>query len=845
MTKIIHPSFAKGELSPELNGRVDIAAYAVGLKTARNIFVRSSGGARNRPGTQFIGMCKDHSYAPRLIPFQFKTTDQYVIEMGNLYARFIRNGAYVLESAKTITGATQANPVVITATSHGFSNGDDVEIYDVGGMKRLNSRRFRVAGVTTHTFQLTDPVSGANIDGTAFAAYTSGGTAARVYTLSTPYATADLDELKFVQSADVMTLTHRGYAPRQLSRTGHTSWTLTTITFAPTQAAPTSLVITPATPAAATANYAVTAINAENGEESLIVNGAISNSADPPNNTLTWTAASGASKYSVYRLENGLYVWIGDGTSPFVDDNLTPDYNISPPDARNPFNATGDYPAVATYFEQRRVFGGTINKPDTLWFTRTGLHGNLTISQPIADDVAITATLASQKVNEIRGLMPNNVLLAFTSGSEHKIDSGSDAAFSATSFRQKPQSDWGISYLRPLAVGNTTLFVEDSGARVRTLGYSLQLDGYTGANIGLLASHLTESNTIVDWDLAHAPDSIIYMCRDDGELLTLTFNQEQEVTAWTHWDTLGNFERVIVLYSETNGIEDEVYFVVKRKVNGQTVRYVEKLHTRIFEDVRDCFFVDCGLSLDVPVTITDATEANPVVITAVGHGFSNGDEVDIADIEWEPDFDDYDNETQPEQLNNKRFTVRNKTTDTFELEYEGIAVDGSGFNAYVQGGEVRKAVSTVTGLDHLEGLEVIILADGSVVRGKTVASGAISLGFKASRVHVGRKFISDMEPMNVEAPTGTIQGIKKKISYVILRLRNTRGLWVGPTPTQLTELPLRELEDYDSPTDLFTGDKRVDIESDWNTDGRVFLRQRDPLPMEVLAIVPDILVEDA
>src|SRR5690606_26081962 len=114
-------------------------------------------------------------------------------------------------------------------------------------------------------------------------------------------------------------------------------------------------------------------------------------------------------------------------------------------------------------------------------------------------------------------------------------------------------------------------------------------------------------------------------------------------------------------------IDELPYFVVKRKVDGNTVRYIERLHVRRFEDVRDAFFVDCGLSYDNPITITGITSANPVVITAASHGLSDGDTVDFSDIVWEPDVDEQDNETQPNQLKG-RYVVANKTADTFQIK---------------------------------------------------------------------------------------------------------------------------------------------------------------------------------
>jgi hypothetical protein len=370
------------------------------------------------------------------------------------------------------------------------------------------------------------------------------------------------------------------------------------------------------------------------------------------------------------------------------------------------------------------------------------------------------------------------------------------------------------------------------------MGFSWQVDGYEGKDLTLLAGHMFETYRIVDLTFARSPDPIVHMTRSDGQATAFTFNKEQDMAAWARWDTQGKFERVSSLRHSSTEIDEAVYFVVKRKINGKTVRYIERTHSRRFTDVRDAFFVDAGISYDSPVTITAITAANPPVVTAAAHGFSNGDEVDIFDVTWTSTIDDDGNETQPDQLNGRRYTVANKTANTFELS----GVDASAYDAYVEGGTVRKAASTITGLDHLEGAEVVALADGNVIEGLTVANGAVTLDRKFSRVHIGLRFIADLETLNIEAPSGTIQGKFKKISKVTVRFEKSRGLLIGPNSDQLVEAKWRSTERLGAPTELLTGDKEIVLEPSWNSDGRLLLRQKYPLPMTILAVIPDIAV---
>lgn len=227
MEYLNQPSFSAGEIGPELYARVDQDFYNIGLKTAENVIIRQYGGASNRAGTKFVGQSKISSRKSRLIPFQFNNEQTYAIDLGHLYMRIIKDGAEVLEAAVNISGATQANPCVITANAHGYSNGDDVYITGIVGMTELNGRTFRVAGVTTNTFQLTT-LLGTNVNSSAFAAYGSGGTVARVYTVATPWEEGDLFDLTHVQNNDVITITHPDYAPRDITRTAHNAWTIAT-----------------------------------------------------------------------------------------------------------------------------------------------------------------------------------------------------------------------------------------------------------------------------------------------------------------------------------------------------------------------------------------------------------------------------------------------------------------------------------------------------------------------------------------------------------------------------------------------------------------------------------------
>jgi len=269
MTTVIQRSFAAGEIAPALYGRVDQVKYATGLRTCRNHIVQRHGGVSNRPGTQYIADVKFPGKKVRLIPFIFNDDQTYILEFGDLYMRVHRLGVQQTIGTVGINDVTSANPAVVTtAAAHGYSTGDHVAISSVGGMTELNNRNFEITVLTTTTFELKFLTGGA-VDSTSFGAYTSGGSVSKVFEITTPYVEADLPNLKFVQSADVVTLVHPNYAPRELARTGHTTWTLTEIDFIPNTTHPTGASGSAGGAGSDTYKYKITAVDSDTLEESL------------------------------------------------------------------------------------------------------------------------------------------------------------------------------------------------------------------------------------------------------------------------------------------------------------------------------------------------------------------------------------------------------------------------------------------------------------------------------------------------------------------------------------------------------------------------------------------------
>ena len=841
MVKVIQPNLSGGEVSDAIAARVDIDKYKTSVYKAENFFPQVHGGLTNRPGLEFIGPTKGTGET-RLIPFEFNTTQTYILEFGDQYMRVIKDGGQVLNTSKslTITNITQANPAVMLVNSpHGLSNNQSVFISGVVGMTQLNGRTFNITSLGSNQFSLQDN-AGNDIDTTGYTAYASGGTADAIFELSTPYAAADLFELQYVQSADVMTIVHPTYAPKDLTRTDHDAWALSSITFAPSQAYPTNLTTTVNASGSETYNYAVTAVNEENAEESLAAEVTLTGASTTPDNTINWVEASGAGSYNIYRQKNGVFGFIGraEGSS-FQDENIDPDTGDSPPKARNPFNAVNDYPSAVGYHQQRRIFANTNNDTQKFFMSQTAHIANMSVSTPAKDDDAITATIASRQVNEIRHFVSLSDLVILTSGGEWLVE-GVDGVITPTGIQIKPQSYYGATILPPIVAGDIVIYMQP-GQTVRDLGYKFESDSYTGNDLSILSRHLFDYNTMVDWSFAQAPHNLIWCVRDDGIAVCMTYSREQNVFGWSRHTTKGSFKSVASIREDD---DDFAYFIVERSINGVTTKYIERMATRDNTDIQDSFFVDAGLTLDSPISISGFTKANPVVITtSTAHGLSNGDTVDISGIRvasttetrgWVADTD----------IEGSGYTVANVTSTTFELQNNGSNVDGTAFGTYHSYGEVRKAVDTVSGLWHLEGENVVALANGYVVRDLTVSNGAVSFDGKASRIHVGMPYTAEMQTLRLDNGNllDSIQGRTKKISRLTLRFEQSLGGFYGPDRDHMREIKYGLPASWGQPASWITGDKDVTMSPSWNKDGYIVVQQRDPLPMTILAVIPDVVV---
>ena len=679
-------NFTSGVLSPGVYARIDLQKYASGCRIIRNAVVRAHGGISNRPGTMFVDELPGGG---RLIPFVYSVTQTYVLCFYD-------------------------------------PNPSDPEAHCA------KMRIFKAGGVV--------------IDG--------DGAAVEV---DTPYQPSELSRVKFAQSADTMFLAHPAHRPFTLTRSSHTDWTFREMSFFPDIAAPANLRATASgfvdetgTYVETSVDYKVAAVNEREVES--VPGGAVtvetlSTWPSGARVLLTWDAVDGAIRYEVYKNARGYYEWIGSAeTTTFTDDYIEGDSSTGPKENRDPFAEPGDYPGVVGIYQQRLIFGRSDNEPQTVWCSETGCFDSMAVAQPLRADSAITATVDSKQMNEIRHFIPLRDMLMLTSGAEFKMSAGNNAdAISPTSLAFDIQSYWGSSDVPPIVSGTSIVMAQNSGKAVRDLHYTLTEDGYSGDEVSILAEHLLTS-PIADWAYQQNPFSTIWICLEDGRLLTFTYMREQEVWAWSEHESSGGKFRSVGVIRE--GTEDNVYFLIQR---GERY-FVEYQVRRDYGDpVEESFFVDCGLSY-----------------ADVGH-----------------------------------------------------------------------PVSHVTGLEHLAGESVVALADGSVVRGLTVAEdGSIDLPVPAGHIAVGlpyEMYVQTLDP-EINAESGSTVGEKKNVVRLTLVLRESRALEVGPTDDKLVPVKLPVPDRYNAPPPLFSGEIETVIPGAHRTEGTVVFRQRDPLPVTILAV---------
>ena len=783
--RILKESFNAGEFTPRLHSRYELSKYKNGCKTVTNFVPLPHGPITRRPGTEYIGEVKTSGSYTRLIPFEFSATDSYVLEFSALYIRFYHNGGRVqtadantklllhFEGAAWSQTFTDEGATVHTATVVGSP-------YLYPSVKKFGSSSMVCQGSSDYiTF--------------ADHADWNFGTGAFTIDFWVNFNTVSKSQGIFTQTDDA----DNEY---ELYWNYLTGWYFTVTVGGAT------LVLLNGTHAADYYTwYHVAVIRGWGGNANdwaITVNGeAIATSTDsitmPDLASVFYVGTSGvdlAGQLDEFRVSKGVARWTANfapptSPYPFGDDSgttygivstytaadipnlqfvqsadtmyivnenyvvraLTRTSHVSWAIANVSFTtapaawSAGDYPRTITFYEDRLVFGGSPDQPDTVWTSDVGDYAVFTGTA--GDDEAITLTLAARKINDIQWISSGRRLIVGTNGEEWWCSGPSDTEpITPSNQVAKRDSSWGSARIMPVDIGDTVFYVQRGGRAVREMVYDYSSDKYKSADMSVLAEHLTKDYKILAMAYQQNPYQILWCVRSDGALIALTYLKEHDVIGWSkHTSGDGEFESVCTIPGEN---EDEVWFVVKRTVDGSIVRYVEKLKKFNYgTDLADAFFVDSGLS------------------------------------------------------------------------YDGVAV------------------TSVSGLDHLEGQAVDVLADGVVVSGKTVSSGAISLTTAASKIHAGLAYTPEFETLDVvgQDDKGVLQGVIKRITNITISLIDSMGGVFGPSSSATDPIP------YDNETEPFTGwTDDLSFDEGFDNTSTVYIKCDEPLPMEIAAILIDL-----
>ena len=901
-----------------MEGRTDFAKYFNGASNIENFVVLPHGPITRRPGTYFVSEIKTSSAKTRLIPFTFSTTQTYILEFGNNYIRFFKDSGQIIESDVTISGITKANPGVVTANSHGFANGDFVNISSVAGMTEVNNKTFKVANKATNTFQLTD-IDGNNVNTTNFTTYTSDGIANRIYQITTEFTTAQLFDLKFAQSADVMYICHPAHEVEKLSRTGHTSWSLDEVDFSDNgpylDSNTTATTITPQQTAAASGKTLT--LSAVTG-----VNGGVGWLATDVGRIVKFNGGT-----AIITARTNTTVAVATILTAFTNTNATASFQLGS------FSDTTGHPSCVSFFEQRLVFAATSDQPQTMFFSKSGDYENMTSGTDA--DSAMIYTIASNQVNAIKSLKATRTLICMTTGGEYAVSSGtSQDAITPSNINIRKQSNYGSAGVDALSIGNATIFLQRAKRKVRELAYNFDTDGYVAPDLTILSDHITETG-IVQMDYQQEPHSILWAARTDGVLSGLTYNKLENVVAWHRHiiagksDTTKNIIQQQISFvsnativstanntitSASHGLStgDPVYYYAASNIigglNNSNLYYAIATDSNTLKLATTSVKATAGTAISLTTVpsvnttqyIYQGINISSNFIYSAAHGFKTGDIFYYNNtgttigglVENKKYYIEKIDNNQIKLYSDKNLTTVVSLTSAHTTEQtdnilthakvESVAViDGDNDEDQVYliiqrfiNGAVRRYVefftpfnfskdvtafhyldsglgyvggetSTLSGLDHLEGEVVDIISEGSTQTSKSVTGGEISLDLGTEQAKVGLLYSSDLQTMRLdEGFSQTTQTKTKRVYDLSIRFEDTVGASVGPNEANLTALDFRSSgAAMNLPIPLFSGDKSIEFDSGYGTQGLVYIQQPQALPMTILGIYPRLETE--
>jgi hypothetical protein len=825
-------NFSGGEVSEEIYGRFDSELYKNAAKRFENFLSLTQGAAAYRGGSSYVHATRQQQIA-RIERFRYNDDQVYVLEFTDLKLRIYEDDALSLNpTTKSMSAASKADPCQITAASHGLSTGDEVYISGVVGMTELNGRFFRVVYVDANNFTLKD-LFGNDIDSTGFTTYSSGGTVAPIYELTSPYLEADLESFQFDQEGNGMTFVSDLYNPYRLTRVSATSWTFATFTRTadPFRAAAKNITgVTKANPGVVT--------SASHGYvtgERILIEGIVGMT--ELNNTSFLVVKIDANTFSLQTMAgvavntSSYSAYVSGGTA-----------------------KAESYPRAVCYFEGCLYYGGLRYHPNR-WVrsrgpddTGTSRYDDFTTGSD-ADHAIISNLNASQGetayIHWIEGLAD---FLAFgTEGGVVGLDGGGDAAITPTNFRTRPIDPVSVQGLSPVTDGQTIFYMQKGSRTLRSFEYDLVADRYKSFDRSFVAPHLTKAGikklAIQRWKV-----SFIWAVRNDGKLVCLTMKPKEDQTGWHQHRFGGTDVKIldIVVIPQVDDF-DKLYLVVERTINGTTTRYVEYLNNpweglirndyytgdqtaddtayldEVYEAQREARYLDGSLVWDGSdrgsITITPgATTGDDIAFTASGSLFAA---TDVGKLITKR----YADRAGGGQAKITAYVSATEVTCDIQVDFD---VDTA-----IPAGDWFLSANSVSGLWHLEGETIQVIADGRKHPDVLVTNGVVTLERQASVVVFGYKYRGILIPLNLVV-VGQVQNsisFTKNVSQLAITMANSIGVRYGTSLYELQEIYASEEGQLtDRPPAPFTGTLSLPVEDTWSIDQQIVYVQDDPYP---------------
>ena len=504
------------------------------------------------------------------------------------------------------------------------------------------------------------------------------------------------------------------------------------------------------------------------------------------------------------------------------------------------------YPATVVYFNDRLVFGGTQLQPQTAFTSKVSNYLDFGSSTPQLDSDGITFTINARRENPIVDLIPLSDLLIGTASSILRVThSASVGAITPSDISLLPQNFYGQQPVPSVQTGDTVIYAQWGGRKIRDLVYQFAYDKFVGAELTVRARHIFPVGTTVT-RMAFAPEpyGLLYCVRSDGVLCVCTYLPEQQITAWSRWTTAGFFEDVCVL--PENG-SFTVYVIVRRVVNGQTVRYIEKFASREFETQADAFFVDSGLTYDgrntstTTMVLTGGTTwvANDtgLVQASSSSGWAGFVESDAANNNAIWLYDSAGNRARV------RITGINSATVAQVLFLDPVPSTLQMVTTQTW----TFARTTFSGLTNLAGQTVAVVADGGVQPSQPVGvGGGFTLPNACGIIHAGLPYICQLQSLNLNMQgQPSIRNRKKNVSRLSVVTDESGSFKAGPSFDNLAESKIRQFEVYGVPPQLQTGVIHVALPTTNEDDQYLCLQVDTPTPFTALSWFADTDVGEA